>query len=92
MVAGKGLPLPPRFLSCFKMLHPRGRSEPVPVLESIDKLKEADSIVVTKALAQRAGFFSAMGNPRRNTIVVDEDPIGLLPWSIGSKMNVLRGA
>jgi hypothetical protein len=37
--------------------------EKCPFLKSIDDLKEAESIVVTKALGQRAGFFSTMGNP-----------------------------
>jgi hypothetical protein len=49
-----------------------------PFLKSMDELKEADTIVVTKALALRDGFFSRMGNPNRETVVLDEDPIGLL--------------
>jgi|GEM_PF-6661011 len=52
--------------------------EKCPFLKSIDDLKEAESIVVTKALGQRAGFFSTMGNPHRRRVVLDEDPIGLL--------------
>jgi hypothetical protein len=48
-----------------------------PFLWSIDLLKDAPTIAVTKALARRKGFFSSMGNAKRHTIVLDEDPIGL---------------
>jgi hypothetical protein len=49
-----------------------------PFLRSLDELQEADVIVVTKALARGEGFFSRMGNARRENVVMDEDPIGLL--------------
>jgi hypothetical protein len=52
--------------------------EECPFIMSIKELKDADNIVVTKALARRGGFFSTLGNQFRQTVVLDEDPIGLL--------------
>jgi hypothetical protein len=49
-----------------------------PFIQSIAALAEADNIVVTKALARRAGFFSTMGNRDRQTVLLDEDPIALM--------------
>jgi hypothetical protein len=49
-----------------------------PFLASVDALEDADTIVVTKALARRRGFFSSSSNPKRDTVIIDEDPIGLL--------------
>lgn len=49
-----------------------------PFLASLAQLEEADSIVATKALARRPGFFSKFGNKHRSLAVLDEDPIGLL--------------
>jgi hypothetical protein len=41
-------------------------------------LAKSKHIVVTKSFARRPGFFSQCGNGERRTVVVDEDPIGLL--------------
>jgi hypothetical protein len=62
-----------------------GDPERCPFLRSIDLLKEADTVVCTKAMARGPSFFSKMGNPQRGTVVLDEDPIGLLrqPVTIG---------
>jgi hypothetical protein len=49
-----------------------------PFIVSIAELEHADTIVVTKALASKQGFFSKFGNATRKTAVLDEDPIGLL--------------
>jgi hypothetical protein len=49
-----------------------------PFLGSLAGLAAADTIAATKALARRPGFFSKMGNSGRQTVVLDEDPIGLL--------------
>lgn len=49
-----------------------------PFLKSLDALEEESVIVVTKALARGPGFFSRMGNARRENVVLDEDVIGLL--------------
>jgi hypothetical protein len=49
-----------------------------PFLASLTALNDADTIVATKALARRPGFFSGTGNEHRRTVVLDEDPIGLL--------------
>jgi hypothetical protein len=61
-----------------------------PFLRSIDELKEADTIVVTKALAQRERFFSTTGNPQRDTVVIDEDPVGLLRPPVTISRNDLQ--
>jgi hypothetical protein len=55
-----------------------GDPESCPFLASIDALEKADTVVVTKALARTKGFFHTRGNPRRETVIIDEDPIGLL--------------
>jgi hypothetical protein len=55
-----------------------GDPEQCPYLASVDALEEADTIVVTKALARTKGFFSTRGNPNRDTVVIDEDPVNLL--------------
>jgi hypothetical protein len=49
-----------------------------PFLRSKKELEFAENIVVTKALARADGFFSQYGNPRRQFVVIDEDPIALL--------------
>ena len=49
-----------------------------PFIRSLIALEEADIIVATKALARRAGFYSAHGNAHRQTVVLDEDPIDLM--------------
>lgn len=49
-----------------------------PFIMSVAELEHADTIVATKALARRPGFFSAFGNQQRQTVVLDEDPIKLL--------------
>jgi hypothetical protein len=56
----------------------RGDAEACPFLMSIKELAEANTIAATKALARRPGFFSALGNKHRRTVVLDEDPIDLL--------------
>src|SRR5579883_579621 len=56
--------------------------EQCPFLKSLDALEEAHTVVCTKALARKPKFFSAMGNPKRKTVVIDEDPIGMLRPSI----------
>jgi hypothetical protein len=55
-----------------------GEAEACPFLQSIAELKDADIIVATKALARGRDFFSRLGNARRGTVVLDEDPISLL--------------
>jgi hypothetical protein len=49
-----------------------------PFLGSLRDIKEASIAVFTKAMARKPGFFSKMGNSSRTTVVLDEDPIGLL--------------
>ncbi|MGH7171501.1 MAG: hypothetical protein ACRELG_14595, partial [Gemmataceae bacterium] len=49
-----------------------------PFLASIDALEEAPTIAATKALAKSPQFFAQYGNPRRETVIIDEDPIGML--------------
>jgi hypothetical protein len=49
-----------------------------PYLASIDGLQHASNIVVTKARAQKSGFFHRFGNKKRKTVILDEDAIGLL--------------
>jgi hypothetical protein len=72
----KGYEYRPGFCEC-KCLR-RGVISECPFLASLDGLESADSIVVTKALAREPGFFSGRGNPGRDTVVIDEDPVGLL--------------
>ncbi len=72
----KGYSYRPGFcsVSCAR----KGEADDCPFLGSIEALASADTIVTTKAMARRKGFFSAMGNAARETVVLDEDPIGLL--------------
>jgi hypothetical protein len=49
-----------------------------PFLASIARLKDADNIACTKALGRKPNFFSSMGNENRDTVVLDEDSIGLM--------------
>jgi hypothetical protein len=57
-----------------------GETAACPYLSALAALKEAPVVVTTKAFARRPNFFSsgATGNARRQNVVLDEDPIGLL--------------
>lgn len=56
----------------------QGKPEACPFLASIDALEEAPTIAATKALGRSPGFFHSYGNQRRDTVIIDEDPIGML--------------
>jgi hypothetical protein len=72
----KGYQYVPGF--CMPRCSRKGNADQCPFLRSIADLEEAEIIVATKALARKPQFFSAFGNPRRRTVVLDEDLIGLL--------------
>jgi hypothetical protein len=72
----KGYQYVPGF--CMPKCSREGDADRCPFLRSLANLKEADIIVATKALARKPQFFSAFGNARRRTVVLDEDPISLL--------------
>jgi hypothetical protein len=55
-----------------------GNPDACPFLASLRDIEEARIGVFTKALARKPSFFSSMGNPNRDLVVIDEDPIGLL--------------
>ena len=56
----------------------KGEPDECMFLGSIRDLKEASTIVSTKAYARRKGFFSAHGNSERKTVIIDEDAIGFM--------------
>lgn len=55
-----------------------GDPEQCPYLASLDDLNSAPILVTTKAFARKPTFFEDKPHNRRKTIVLDEDPIGLL--------------
>jgi hypothetical protein len=63
---------------CKKACERNGEAANCPFLQSIADLATADIVVATKALARGRDFFFKFGNGRRKTVVLDEDPIGLL--------------
>jgi hypothetical protein len=79
-----------RFGYCPARCERAGDPDQCPYLASLDTLEDADTIVVTKALARRRGFFSSGGNPKRGTVIIDEDPIGLLRPAIMMKKRDLQ--
>lgn len=72
----KGWSYRPGFCTC--KCEREGEADQCAFLRSIKELEYADNIAVTKAFARRQGFFSAHGNTHRNTILIDEDAIGLM--------------
>jgi hypothetical protein len=54
-----------------------------PFLRSLADLEDADTIVATKAMARAKGFFSQYGNPQRDTVIIDEDPVSMLRPPVG---------
>jgi hypothetical protein len=63
---------------CRTSCERKGNPEACEFLASIRDLEDADNICVTKALARGEDFFRSFGNQSRKTVVLDEDPIGLL--------------
>lgn len=63
----------------------RGDPERCAFLKSIDNLKHANNVVVTKAMARDTKFFTKMGNGKRPNLVLDENFISLMrqPITIG---------